>query len=311
MPMDGGVGGAARRRKNAKSREAKYLKQQADQAKMVDDWFETFDRDGNGRLEADELRGLLQAVVPDREPTDQAVEYLIEASNRIKVASMHIKGEENGGVSRHNVQSAVKTFLEYIKHQDYIDRVLAKHDKDGSGTLERDELLAVLLELLPAAEADSEDVDFLLKTCDVDGDEKITRQEVLPLLGVWMEMGPEKAATLGLQKSKRGSRTCERESNSWSYTKSDEAKAELVRRKTVHLKRPSAPACWGSSNRLPVRDVSASATYKPSKDTVEQQQQQAAKGEGPATMGFETSSGPNLTAKSMRGDAGSAMCSIL
>eukprot|EP00966_Prymnesium_polylepis_P121627 2811278-Prymnesium_polylepis.1 len=76
---------------------------------------------------------------------------------------MKLEGDKNAGVSRAAVREVVNNYRDYLSKQEYIDKVFHKCDTDGSGTLEKGELLALLSELVPEAEADQEDVDFILE----------------------------------------------------------------------------------------------------------------------------------------------------
>ena len=106
-----------------------------------------------------------------------------------------------------------------------IDAVFDKFDTDNSGTLvrqcpidahgtlprpawprpphprrlrwpqERSELLPLMKCICPDVEPDEEDLKFMLAQVDVDGDESINRNELLPLLAVWKELAQEKAPT--------------------------------------------------------------------------------------------------------------------
>ena len=104
-----------------------------------------------------------------------------------------------------------------------IDAVFDKFDIDNSGTLvrqyprnahgtlprpawphphhprrlrwlqERKELLPLMRCICPDVEPDEEDLKFMLSQVDLDGDEEISRNELLPLLAVWKELAQEKS----------------------------------------------------------------------------------------------------------------------
>eukprot|EP00966_Prymnesium_polylepis_P203778 4720947-Prymnesium_polylepis.1 len=105
-------------------------------------------------------------------------------------------GDKDAGITRAQVREVVTMYRDYLSQQEYIDKVFKKHDVDSSSMLEQTELLALLCELVPDAETDQDDVDFILEQCDVNGDRKVDRRELLPLLGVWMVLGADKATNL-------------------------------------------------------------------------------------------------------------------
>jgi hypothetical protein len=47
--------------------------------------------------------------------------------------------------------------------------------------------------ICPDVEPDEEDLKFMLSQVDLDGDEEISRNELLPLLAVWKELAQEKS----------------------------------------------------------------------------------------------------------------------
>ena len=47
--------------------------------------------------------------------------------------------------------------------------------------------------ICPDVEPDEEDLKFMLSQVDTDGDEQISRNELLPLLAVWKELAQQKA----------------------------------------------------------------------------------------------------------------------
>ena len=185
------------------SRRMKLEARRREQAAEVEKWFAVLDHDESGYLEKPELKKLLIHLNPGREPTEEMIEHLIERATAVKVYSIQLEGDKNAGVSRAAVREVVKTYRDYLARQEYIDKVFIKHDTDGSGALEKGEILALLCELVPDAETDQEDVDFILEQCDVDGDSKVSRTELLPMLGVWMVLGADKAADLKEERLKK------------------------------------------------------------------------------------------------------------
>ena len=51
----------------------------------------------------------------------------------------------------------------------------------------------------PACVADEADVEFVMETCDLDGDGVITRNEVMPMISRWGQIALSKAGLLTAQ----------------------------------------------------------------------------------------------------------------
>lgn len=84
--------------------------------------------------------------------------------------------------------------------QTKLDELFAKHDTDGSGSLETSELLTVMQEyankgniLVPI---DEDDVNHVLEACDADGDKTVGRDELLPALATWREIVTDRRSQL-------------------------------------------------------------------------------------------------------------------
>jgi len=178
------------------ARRIKLEQRRKEQAAEVEKWFVMLNKDESGLLEPDELRKLLIYLNPGREPTQEMIEHLCEQATAVNNFSCSFAGDKDGAVTRAQVRQVVNSYRDYLGQQEYIDKVFLKHDVDDSGMLDQSELLALMSELVPDAETDQEDVDFILEQCDVNGDQEVNRRELLPLLGVWMILGADKAATL-------------------------------------------------------------------------------------------------------------------
>ena len=90
------------------------------------------------------------------------------------------------------LRQTVLRYRDYVRDQVWIDAVFSRHDFDGSGELEKHELLPLLRELAPEADADAHDVDYIMEKCDADGNGAVSRGELLPMVSTWRHVAVHK-----------------------------------------------------------------------------------------------------------------------
>ena len=150
------------------------------------------------------LRGrrcrLLLKGISGKDPAPEALEVVMQAAGG--------EEEENaGGITKDKLLRALKKFHCYTQNQKMVQKVYEKYDVDGSGSLEREEVMELLLGIAkdpdrtrielgiggqPYAgvhfEVSKEDLDAVLDTADVDGDGNISREEVLGAIDTWLQL---------------------------------------------------------------------------------------------------------------------------
>ena len=104
---------------------------------------------------------------------------------------------------REEVLQAVTKFRYYLKEEQLIESMFAQFDMEGTGELTAQELGQVLQRFqddLPVAEktdirgvvhnirVSAEDVDFVMRECDLDQSGSIDRSELLPCFGTWKQL---------------------------------------------------------------------------------------------------------------------------
>uniref|UniRef100_A0A7S0DYV2 EF-hand domain-containing protein n=1 Tax=Phaeocystis antarctica TaxID=33657 RepID=A0A7S0DYV2_9EUKA len=171
----------------------KKLKREAEQVAKLDLWCTEHDGDGNGEFDRDELRTLLNALHPQQPVEDSMLDELLERATGVYTSSLTLRGDKNGRVTKKALFKTVSQYDSYIKDQKRLDALFDRFDTDRSGQLDT----AELLEMMRASCSDDEamrkqvgegDVAFVLEHCDTDGDKKIARDEVLPMLAIWREL---------------------------------------------------------------------------------------------------------------------------
>lgn len=149
-------------------------------------WMEEFDLNRDSLLQRDELRALLTHLHPERPPTEETLDFLIERATAIESYSMRIKGNPNGDVSWHEVRPTVVRFHEYCKDQKYLDAIFRRFDADNNGTFDPSELPALLRAVAPSdCTVTDADVAYIFEQCDENHDGVISRNEVMPMLASW------------------------------------------------------------------------------------------------------------------------------
>ena len=177
----------AKKLKMLRERDQEQRKQQREQ---IERWLGEFDANGDGKLQREELRALLTALNPSRPPSDENLDYLIEKATAVESSSLRLKGDKNGAVTNHQIRPTVLRYGQYCKDEAYLDSVFERFDHDGNGELDDAELFYLLEEVAPeGCTVEEADVRFVLDTCDANGDGVITRDEVLPLVSTWTQVG--------------------------------------------------------------------------------------------------------------------------
>ena len=152
----------------------------------VETWFKQYDFNQDGKLQRDELRALLTYLSPDRPPTEDNLDFLIEKATAVDTYSMHLPGNKNGSVTWHNARATVHEYHEYTRDQNYLDSVFRRFDADGNGTLDATELPGLLEAVAPEGrKITASDVHYIMCQCDNNGDGVISRDEVMPMLARW------------------------------------------------------------------------------------------------------------------------------
>ena len=215
-------------------------------AAEIDSWFKQFDFNQDGKLQREELRALLAHLEPERPATEENLDFLLEKATAIETYTMRIAGDKNGAVSWHEARKTVELYHEYCRDQKYLDSVFERFDYDKNGTLDLQELPALLQEVAPpGATVDISDAEFIMEQCDANGDGVISRDEVIPMLATWKKAAAKRLSTLSLEE-----RETERSmSPSWSFirhaskfARSPPAAAAAAAAAVTGENQPSTPA---------------------------------------------------------------------
>lgn len=178
----------------------------------LDKWFEAFDSNNDGELNRDELRVLLTDLHPDNPPDEKMLDHLIERATAIESSSLTLAGRVDGTVGRASAMKTVERYDSYVRQKTKLDEIFGKHDVDQSGLLEKEEVLAMMNEIIKKTPslshitADETDVDWVIERCDSDDDKKVSREELMSALSLWKELAQKKDAeedALAAEQSKK------------------------------------------------------------------------------------------------------------
>ena len=70
----------------------------------------------------------LKFVMPGREVTEAAIDFCMTKATELMTYSLRIAGDKNGFVTRSAVRETIVRYRDYLKEQDYIDKVFVRHD---------------------------------------------------------------------------------------------------------------------------------------------------------------------------------------
>ena len=98
-------------------------------------------------------------------------------------------------MSKGTLEEVVNSHLIYVKEKSSIDAIFRQFDTNGSGVLEKDQLLALMKRYEPNVKnIQDSDVEFVLQKCDVSQTGTILPSEVLPAIALWKELAKQKSS---------------------------------------------------------------------------------------------------------------------
>uniref|UniRef100_A0A7S2JL67 EF-hand domain-containing protein n=1 Tax=Haptolina brevifila TaxID=156173 RepID=A0A7S2JL67_9EUKA len=163
----------------------------------VTEWLESHPTEQEGVINRNELNQLLSHVA-DREPSDSIIDLAMRRPEVIL-----------GRIPTSAAAEVCGRMCAYIQEHVIIDPIFAKFDRDGSGGLDRADLMP-LLKLIAARsnyrDVSAEDVDYIVNLCDTDHSQSIEKDEVLVACATWKQL--VLAKRLPSQNPKPASRAC-------------------------------------------------------------------------------------------------------
>ena len=130
-------------RNKKKSRRQQLEEAKAYQAGLeeqkLQQWLEKYDRDQDGGLDKDEFAELVKGLDETEDVDQEAIDKLFAKAQG---------GKDVDKDNKEQIKEAVMRYKEYLAHHEYLDQVMRKFDKDGSGALDKVEIKAMLETIL-------------------------------------------------------------------------------------------------------------------------------------------------------------------
>ena len=153
------------------------------------------DVDGSGLLEPAEARRVVtrlcaQGAAADHDGTVEEP-TLSDAAYRFVVgcALEEYPAPIDAHISREQMPQLLAAAQAFTRRREQVVALLAKHDADCSGELSLRELLDALIDVSPAGvSVRAGDILWLVSRCDLDGDAKLSAEELAPAIGLWLEL---------------------------------------------------------------------------------------------------------------------------
>lgn len=223
--MGGAAAASANRRKKRKSviksqnaTKRKMEKRQELASKVFDGL-----ADDSGRLEESKLVDFLSTslLLPEHKLEPDAVRMVRNAAQEglrgsVSPEALEIMNGSNDDTrrisfSKPNMMRSFQKYGLYLKKRHEIDSVFAEFDTNQDGKLSREELGRALQERERTASryvkgvrteliVYDEDLDFVLKEADAEGDTMISKSELLPALAIWEEVAESRLEEMEKQK---------------------------------------------------------------------------------------------------------------
>lgn len=173
-------------RSNVSPERAKAMQEEIDRRQELTALFEKHDTNKSLKLEEDQVRKLLTeldtSTPPDTPPSDEELKFIMTIADQ----------DQAGGISRQELDFAVKAWGILTSKRTKIEEALKNFDKSGTGKLERNELKAYLTSLNENIEVDEEEVDWVLSKADVFGDGACSKPELVMATAAWYSHVKEK-----------------------------------------------------------------------------------------------------------------------
>mmetsp|Transcript_26138 Transcript_26138/g.85950 ORF Transcript_26138/g.85950 Transcript_26138/m.85950 type:complete len:524 (-) Transcript_26138:520-2091(-) len=182
------------KKSSAKKRELVDRKQEHKQ--FVKEVLLNWNKSGTGSLSYDELRQWLSSISKGRDVSDHEVKWVMSMAAASKKQDYTLLSLEPEYFT-----TAAEAWLSYNESRDVIDEVFEKHDVDKDGSLNRDQLKTLLMELNDNIMPTDEEVKWVLDHADVIGDGVIDKPELMKAISLWYvhiasdEAGDEQRAT--------------------------------------------------------------------------------------------------------------------
>lgn len=173
---------------NARLRlELREKERQEDEISKMNVWFAKHDSNKSGTLDIVQMTALLTEEIGG-EPDAKTVHHVMKSA-KIKAARHgHEVLDDIGEVPLAEAKYAVAHYKEYLKKKQIYDELFRKHDRSETGRLERDELTSLMKELAPGTKVREDDVDYVLASCDMDETGTINREELMAVVAVWRKI---------------------------------------------------------------------------------------------------------------------------
>jgi len=140
-------------------------------------------------LGREEMKGLMQHLT-DREPSDAVIDMLMAKAARPTTAKASGDAPANvdGRISKAAALALVARHLDYVAQEGELDAIFDEFDANKNGKLEPAELEGFLKKLRPDSDVSDADTQYVMQECDKNGDGTLTRDEVLPVCAVWQKL---------------------------------------------------------------------------------------------------------------------------
>lgn len=147
------------------------------------DAFDQFDANKDGQLDADELKEFMKSL---------SEANVAPPGTSLETIMMHVSGDRDGTISKTSMSKLMLVADAFVLRSERVAELFPQYDKDNNGSLTYDELIPMLRVLLqevaPTARMSSGDVLYLIGKCDLDADNALSQDELLPAVVLWAQM---------------------------------------------------------------------------------------------------------------------------
>ena len=142
-----------------------------------------FDKNNNGLLERAEVVEMMQVLNDGKEPTEEDITFVYAQLDKASGRETTIK--DGDAIEAHDAVDMAALWNSMIRDQEEISMVFSKFDPGATGKLDAAQLASFLRSLNGGVAPAEDEVSFVLKKVDVNENNAVDKQELLPAVEAW------------------------------------------------------------------------------------------------------------------------------
>jgi Ca2+-binding EF-hand superfamily protein len=173
------------------------------QAHYAQKILETFDVSKTGTLSREEVHAMCLSIVEEVAPKVGVLESDIDVIMRVGGETAHAE------ITVEEIPAALSAVLALKSENLFIHELFVKYDTDNSGNLPKDQLSNLITELNEGIIPNDNDLDFIIRQCDISGDGAIEEAQIKAAIMGWYCLAEETPMPASIEEAKSSGYTDE------------------------------------------------------------------------------------------------------